>query len=94
MKKLFLLVLAIGALAAGAVWWFAFSSNVGGTERHSVRIPEGTGFEAALDSLESADALANRSSMELFGRPPKPHEPPSKANLPRAFHVYSMRQAI
>ena len=68
MKKILVLLVALGGVAAGAVYWLAFSSNVGGTERHSVRIPEGTGFEAALDSLESADALANRSSMELFGR--------------------------
>jgi type I restriction enzyme R subunit len=32
--------------------------------------------------------------MELFGRAPNPNEPPSKANKPVAFHIYSMRQAI
>jgi type I restriction enzyme R subunit len=33
-------------------------------------------------------------TMELFGRLPDPTSPPSKDNLPEAFHVYSMRQAI
>lgn len=33
-------------------------------------------------------------TMELFGRLPDPTLPPSKDNLPQAFHVYSMRQAI
>lgn len=68
MKKILLLVAVLGLLAAGAVAWLAFLPNVGGDERHSVRLPEGTGFEAALDSLESADALGSRSSMALFGR--------------------------
>src|SRR5690606_28847223 len=33
-------------------------------------------------------------TLELFGRPPDPLTPPSKENLPAAFHLYSMRQAI
>ena len=33
-------------------------------------------------------------TMELFGRLPDPTRPPAKDNLPQAFHVYSMRQAI
>ncbi|GJM43328.1 MAG: type I restriction-modification system, restriction (R) subunit [Gemmatimonadota bacterium] len=39
-------------------------------------------------------ATPKSKTLELFGRLPNPEEPPSKANKPRAFHVYSMRQAI
>lgn len=39
-------------------------------------------------------ATPKPKTLELFGRLPKPEEAPSKANKPKAFHVYSMRQAI
>jgi len=39
-------------------------------------------------------ATPKSKTLELFGRLPNPAEPPSKTNRPRAFHVYSMRQAI
>lgn len=39
-------------------------------------------------------ATPKSKTLELFGRLPNPNEPPSKSNKPRAFHVYSMRQAI
>jgi type I restriction enzyme R subunit len=39
-------------------------------------------------------ATPKSKTLELFGRRPKPSEPPSKDNKPEAFHVYSMRQAI
>ena len=39
-------------------------------------------------------ATPKPKTLELFGRPPRPDLPPSAGNLPRAFHVYSMRQAI
>ncbi len=39
-------------------------------------------------------ATPKSKTLELFGRLPKPDEPPSKTNKPQAFHVYSMRQAI
>ena len=56
-------------------------------------------------SVEARRASANLSyyaftatpkskTLELFGRCPDPGEPPSDANKPEAFHVYSMRQAI
>ena len=56
-------------------------------------------------SVAARGALANLSyyaftatpkskTLELFGRLPNPDEPPSKLNKPKAFHVYSMRQAI
>ncbi|MES9831168.1 MAG: DEAD/DEAH box helicase family protein [Candidatus Thiodiazotropha sp. DIVDIV] len=39
-------------------------------------------------------ATPKTKTLELFGRPPNPDEPPSKTNKPAAYHVYSMRQAI
>lgn len=39
-------------------------------------------------------ATPKAKTLELFGRPPNPNEPKSDTNLPAAFHVYSMRQAI
>ncbi|WP_241693457.1 type I restriction endonuclease subunit R [Endozoicomonas acroporae] len=39
-------------------------------------------------------ATPKAKTLETFGRLANPDEPPSKKNLPRAFHVYSMRQAI
>ena len=68
MRRLFLFVLLLGLVGAGAAGWLAFLPNVPGDATHSVRLPPDTGFEAALDSLESAGALSSRTSMELFGR--------------------------
>eukprot|EP01037_Dinobryon_pediforme_P005926 gene5926-5995_t len=39
-------------------------------------------------------ATPKAKTLELFGRRPDPNLPPSKTNLPVAFHTYSMRQAI
>jgi type I restriction enzyme R subunit len=39
-------------------------------------------------------ATPKAKTLELFGRPPDPARPASAENLPAAFHVYSMRQAI
>ncbi|MBA4263008.1 MAG: type I restriction endonuclease subunit R, partial [Comamonadaceae bacterium] len=39
-------------------------------------------------------ATPKAKTLELFGRRPKPELPPGPDNLPGAFHVYSMRQAI
>ncbi len=39
-------------------------------------------------------ATPKSKTLELFGRRPNPELPPSQNNLPEAFHVYSMRQAI
>lgn len=67
MKKVLLSLLVLGLVGAAFVAWLAFLPNTTGDERASVRLPEGTDFEAALDSLESAGALGSRTSMELFG---------------------------
>jgi type I restriction enzyme R subunit len=39
-------------------------------------------------------ATPKAKTLELFGRLPLPDQPPGENNLPEAFHVYSMRQAI
>jgi type I restriction enzyme, R subunit len=39
-------------------------------------------------------ATPKAKTLELFGRRPKPDQAPGPDNLPEAFHVYSMRQAI
>ncbi len=39
-------------------------------------------------------ATPKAKTLELFGRPANPDLPPSADNIPAAFHVYSMRQAI
>ena len=39
-------------------------------------------------------ATPKTKTLELFGRLPNPDAAPSKTNLPQAYHVYSMRQAI
>lgn len=39
-------------------------------------------------------ATPKAKTLELFGRRPNPDQPPCPGNLPSAFHVYSMRQAI
>lgn len=39
-------------------------------------------------------ATPKAKTLELFGRRPNPNLPASADNLPQAFHVYSMRQAI
>ena len=57
---------------------------------------------AAMASRGKADNLSffaftatpKAKTIELFGRCPNPEIPPSDENIPQAFHVYSMRQAI
>jgi type I restriction enzyme R subunit len=39
-------------------------------------------------------ATPKAKTLELFGRRPDPSQPASSTNLPKAFHIYSMRQAI
>lgn len=71
---------------------------------------EGEDLTITAEDLVAASVEARRSSsnlsyyaftatpkpktLELFGRPLDPTQPLSKQNKPKAFHVYSMRQAI
>jgi type I restriction enzyme R subunit len=50
--------------------------------------------EAKNLSYFAFTATPKSKTLELFGRVPNPDEQPSKTNLPFAYHVYSMRQAI
>jgi type I restriction enzyme R subunit len=59
-------------------------------------------LDAAIASRRASNNLSylaftatpKTKTLELFGRLPNPNEAPSKTNLPEAYHVYSMRQAI
>jgi type I restriction enzyme, R subunit len=45
-------------------------------------------------SFVAFTATPKAKTLELFGRRPEPSQPAGPGNLPEAFHVYSMRQAI
>lgn len=45
-------------------------------------------------SFYAFTATPKAKTLQLFGRCPDPTMPPSKQNLPTAYHIYSMRQAI
>lgn len=45
-------------------------------------------------SFYAFTATPKDKTLQIFGRCPDPKMPPSKTNLPAAYHVYSMRQAI
>ncbi|EZQ04772.1 type I restriction endonuclease subunit R [Acinetobacter sp. Ver3] len=45
-------------------------------------------------SFYAFTATPKDKTLQLFGRLPDPTMPPSKTNIPVAYHVYSMRQAI
>ena len=70
MRKLILAVVLLGIVAVAAGGWLAFAPNVPASETgepYSLRLPPGTGFEAAMDSLESAGAVrSSRTSLRLF----------------------------
>lgn len=59
-------------------------------------------LDAVMASRKGSDNLSfyaftatpKDKTLQLFGRVPDPTMPPSKTNLPQAYHVYSMRQAI
>ncbi|HEX8297734.1 MAG TPA: endolytic transglycosylase MltG [Rubricoccaceae bacterium] len=74
MKKLLFPIVALALLGAGGVVWLAFLPNVPDRAAtaeadapYSLRLPPGTDFETALDSLDSAGALGSRTSLRLFG---------------------------
>ena len=54
----------------------------------------GAGAAAAGITYIAFTATPKAKTLELFGRRPDPARPPGPDNLPAAFHVYSMRQAI
>ena len=68
MKTVLLVLVLLGLVGAGAVAWLAFLPNTpAADEPYSVRVPEGSPFEAVLDSLESVGAVRSRTSLATFG---------------------------
>lgn len=68
MKTAFLVLVLLGLVGVAVAGWLAFLPNTPEAEApYSVRIPEGTTFEGALDSLEAVGALQSRTSMATFG---------------------------
>ena len=73
MKKIVLPLGILALVGAAFVAWLAFLPNVPDgpegrpDEPHSVRLPEDTPFEAAIDSLESAGAVSSVTSLRLLG---------------------------
>ena len=51
------------------------------------------GQDAAISTI-AFTATPKAKTLELFGRRPDASQPASETNLPQAFHIYSMRQAI
>ena len=70
MRKLLVPLAVLAVLGAAFVVWLAFLPNVPageGDAPHSLRLPPGTDFDAALDSLDSAGAVRSLASLRLFG---------------------------
>ncbi len=70
MRKLILAVVLLGIAAVAAVGWLAFAPNVPASESdqpYSLRLPPGTDFDAAMDSLESAGAVRSPATLRLLG---------------------------
>jgi type I restriction enzyme R subunit len=47
-----------------------------------------------LEIKTAADFTPKNKTLELFGTRPDPSRKPAPDNVPKPFHVYSMRQAI
>ena len=66
--RLLLVLVVLGLLAAGFAYWVLFAPNSNPFEgQRGVKLPAGTGFEAAMDSLEAAGLLSSRTSFRLAG---------------------------
>ena len=70
--------------------------------RSDLPISSDEALTAILESRKASNQLSyfaftatpKDKTLQLFGRPDNADEPISKTNMPKAFHVYSMRQAI
>ena len=74
MRRLALAAVLLGIVGVAFAAWLAFLPNVPdrtgdgpGDAPYSVRLPEDTSFEAAIDSLESAGAVSSVTSLRLLG---------------------------
>ena len=65
-KTLLFSALAIALLGAGFAAWLAFLPNTA-DEPRGVKLPAGTEFDAALDSLDAVGAVGSETSLRLFG---------------------------
>lgn len=65
MKKILLALAVLAAVGVAAVVWLAFLPNVGGDERHSVRVPV-RDFDVLVDTLQSAGAVQSETSLTLL----------------------------
>ena len=50
--------------------------------------------QSANISYFAFTATPKAKTLEMFGQLPDPTQPPSKDNIPQAFHIYTMQQAI
>ncbi|OZC02949.1 endolytic transglycosylase MltG [Rubricoccus marinus] len=66
-KALLFTVLLVVLIGGGLVAWLAFLPNVSGDESVGVKLPAGTEFAAALDSLDASGAIGSATSIRLFG---------------------------
>ena len=69
MRKIVLALVGLALVGAAAGGWLAFASNVPASESgepYSLRLPPGTDFDAAMDSLEAAGAVRSPASLRLF----------------------------
>jgi UPF0755 protein len=67
-RRTLLALVALVALVGAAGAWVAFGPNTASYDHpRGVRLPPGTNFEAALDSLESAGILGSRFTLSVFG---------------------------
>ena len=65
-KTFFLLFLVLVLVGGGLAAWLAFLPNTA-NEPRGVKLPAGTEFEAALDSLDASGAIGSTTSLRLFG---------------------------
>ena len=69
MKRLLLAVAALALLGAGVGYALAFAPNTPSYDGpRGVKLPPGTSFDAAVDSLEAAGLLASAGTFRTFGR--------------------------
>ena len=67
--KVALVLMVVGLLAGGAGAWMMFKPNTPAFEgTRGVKIPPGTRFEAALDSLDAGGILQTRGTFETMAR--------------------------
>ncbi|MEL6614799.1 MAG: aminodeoxychorismate lyase, partial [Bacteroidota bacterium] len=66
-KTLLFSVLVLALIGGGVAAWLAFLPNTANTEAVGVKLPTGTTFETAIDSLQSVGALGSETSFSTFG---------------------------